>query len=206
MRHLNIDETWDYFLLEHLTSDHRTSCNSSWASCADEILQTPPIREEIPFDQVSCLQPVGLTDELLSLRHIKLLELYPRTSTDLSSERLCVRERTRLLCKAYQASLDDLTTTGQPLFAAASYVCGDLTPAQQITCGGDIIEIPQNAYDVLCNLRFRNRPRLIWIDYLCIKQDDAREKSHQVSMLHRYMRRLTLYRGSGRVVVSIYRM
>jgi hypothetical protein len=183
-QHLNINETWDYFLLEHITSDHRTGCNSSWASSADEILQVPPIREEVPFDQVACLQPVSLTDELLSPRHIRLLELYTRTSADSTGESLHVRERTRILCKAYQASLDDLTTTGQPLFAAASYVCGDQTPVQQITCGGDIIEIPQNAYDVLCHLRFRNRPRLIWIDYLCIRQDDAREKSHQVGMLH----------------------
>jgi len=183
-QHLTISETRDHLLLEHIRSEHRTGCKPLLASSADEVVQAPPVREETPFDQVTCLQPVSLTDELLSPRHIRLLELYPRTSADLLGETLHVRERTRLLCRAYQASLDDLTTTGQPLFAAASYVCGDQTPTQRITCGCNIIEIPQNAYDVLCHLRFMNRPRLIWIDYLCIKQDDAREKSRQVGMLH----------------------
>lgn len=85
----------------------------------------------------------------------------------------------------YQASLDDLTTDGPPLFAAASYVCGDQTHARRIQCGRKVIGIPQNVHDVLRRLRFGSRPRLVWIDYLCIKQRDAREKSHQVRLLHK---------------------
>jgi hypothetical protein len=90
-----------------------------------------------------------------------------------------------LRCEVYQASLYDLTTDGPPLFAAASYVCGNQMQARRIYCGRKSIGIPQNVYDVLRHLRFEDRPRLIWIDYLCIRQRNARETSHQVRVLHR---------------------
>jgi hypothetical protein len=177
-RHLNISQERDHFLLEHLTAGHLDSCSPLPGSSADEVVQIAPIRQEIPFDQVHCLQPVNLRDELLSPRHIRLLKLYPSTSTNLPGQFMPLR------CEPYQVCLHDLTTSGQPLFAAASYVCGDQTPTHRILCGADTVDIPQNAYDVLSHLRFEKRPRLIWIDYLCIKQDDAHEKSHQVSILH----------------------
>jgi hypothetical protein len=90
-----------------------------------------------------------------------------------------------LRCEAYQACLEDLTTDGQPLFAAASYFCGNPALTRRIICGRYAIDIPQNAYDALVHLRFKNRPRLIWIDCLCINQNDVREKSHQVGILHK---------------------
>ena len=183
-RHLHIDEDRDYFLQEHLSSCRLNPCRPLSASAADEIVQAAPIREEIPFDQIHCLQPVNLRDELLGPRHIRLLKLYPMISTTLPSTTRDGRECPQLRCEAYQACLDDLTTNGRPLFAAASYVCGDQTPARRILCGSNGVDIPQNACDVLSHLRFKHRPRLIWIDHLCIRQDDDREKSHQVGMLH----------------------
>jgi hypothetical protein len=185
-RHLSIDRMQDFFLLAHLTSGHLTGCSLPSGSNPDEFVRTALIREEVTFDQVSVhhLQLVNLRDEPLSPRHIRLLKLHSPTPLDLSGDTDDVRECSLLRCQAYQACLDDLTTNGQPLFAAASYVCGDQTLTQRILCGQNVTNIPQNAYDVLVHLRFKNRPRLIWIDCLCIKQDDAREKSHQVGMLH----------------------
>ena len=183
-RHLILDRHRDYLLMEHCASGHLNPCRPLSVETADQIVQTAPIPEEIPFDQIQCLQLVNLRDELRSPRHIRLLKLYPTIPATLPGTTCDEQACTQLRCEAYQASLDDLTTDSQPLFAAASYVCGDQTPAQSILCGSNTVHIPQNAYDVLSHLRFENRPRLIWIDCVCIKQDDAREKSHQVSMLH----------------------
>ena len=180
-RNLTVDEDRDCYLVEHLKAGHLTPCNPLTVSSADELVETAPIREEVPVDQVHCLQLANFRDQLLSPRHIRLLKLYPVVSIDPSDDLL---ESPQLRCEAYQACLDDLTTTGRPLFAAASYVCGDQTPTQRVLCGQEIVQIPQNAYDVLFHLRSKDRPRLVWIDNLCINQDDAREKSHQVGMLH----------------------
>jgi hypothetical protein len=183
-RKLHVDTELDYFLLEHLMAGHLSPCSPLPTSGADEFFLDAPIRQEIPFDRVHCLQPVNLRHELLSPRHIRLLKLYPSTQTNLPGDTPGVVQSVPLRCDAYQACLDDLTTNGPPLFAAASYVCGDQTLTQSIICGQSIIQIPQNAYHVLYHLRFQTRPRTIWIDFLCIKQEDAREKSHQVAMLH----------------------
>ncbi|KAM0697998.1 hypothetical protein Q7P36_002852 [Cladosporium allicinum] len=174
-RRLTIDRVRDFFLIEHLTSGHITGCSHLSDSDADRIVRTAPIRKELPFDQTQIhhLQLVNLRDKLFSPRHIRLLKLCSPTSLDV------------LRCEAYQACLEDLTTDGQPLFAAASYVCGDQALTRRIICGRYAIDIPQNAYDALVHLRFRNRPRLVWIDCLCINQNDAREKSHQVGILHK---------------------
>lgn len=158
----NIDEEIDYFLMEHLNAGHLTSCNPLSAATADVAVLTAPIREELPFDQVNFhMQPVDIWQKLLSPRHIRLLKLYSRTCSH--GDRHARRNLT-LRCDVYQASLDDLTTDGRPLFAGASYVCGDQTYAKRILCGRKPIIIPQNVYDVLCHLRFENRPRPVWID------------------------------------------
>ena len=210
IRASNAHERDDYLLWEHRTAGHLIPCNPLPASSADEMVHTAPIREEEPFDQVGCLQPVRLRDELLGPRHIRLLKLHPLTSTDLPNETLRVGDCSQLLCEAYQASLDDLTTIGPPLFVAASYVCGDQTPTRRILCGSENVGIPRNVSDLLFHLRFRDRPRLIWIDFLCIKQDDARERSHQVSLLHEIYAQahVVSWLGTGRDVdlqgVSFY--
>jgi len=178
----NINEQRDYFLMEHLNKGHLTPCKPLSASTADAMVLTAPIKEELPSNQVRCLEPVDIRQKLLSPRHIRLLKLSPRT---FSYGNRHVRKNSALRCEVYQASLDDLTTDGPPLFAAASYVCGDQTHAKRIQCGRKTIGIPQNVYDVLRYIRFESRPRLVWIDYLCINQCDAREKSHQVRLLHK---------------------
>jgi hypothetical protein len=186
LRRLELNVTLDFFFFEHFTSGHLTGCSYVSDSNADEYVLTAPIGEEVPFDLVQFphLQLVNLRDELLSPRHIRLLKLYSPIPLSVPYDTHNVRESSLLRCEAYQACLDDLTTKGLPLFAAASYVCGDQTPTQRIICGQSSIGIPQNAYDVLVHLRLENRPRLVWIDCICIKHNDAWEKSHQVGMLH----------------------
>jgi hypothetical protein len=178
----SINDQDDYFLVEHLNAGHLTPCDPLSAATADATVLTAPIREELPSDQVHCLESVDIRQKLLSSRHIRLLKLYPATK-DHGNEH--AQKSSPLRCEVYQVSLDNLTTDGPPLFAAASYVCGDQTHVERILCGRQKIGIPQNVYDVLCHLRVKSRPRLVWIDYLCINQRDSHEKSHQVRMLHK---------------------
>jgi hypothetical protein len=183
---LRVDED-DYLLLEHLKSGHLPSCSPLSPSAADDVVQSVPITEEVPFEEVHCLTRVGLNEGLLTSRHVRLLKLFPRTHYDTQGESPIARAlwRSQLGCEIYQASLDDLSNDGPPLFVGASYVCGDQTPAAWIRCDHRIVTIPKNVFNALLHLRLENRPRLIWIDFLSIRQNDDREKSHQVSMLHK---------------------
>lgn len=95
------------------------------------------------------------------------------------------QESLLLKCESFQASLDHLTTNGKPLFMALSYVCGDQSQLQRIRCGPEDVGIPRNTYDALAYLRLVDRPRLVWVDYLYINQDDKTEKGHRVQMLHK---------------------
>lgn len=58
-----------------------------------------------------------------------------------------------------------------------------------------VIRITDNLYGALQTLRFEERSRLLWVDAICIAQDNIKEKSHQV-------RRMALiYREAISVIV-----
>jgi hypothetical protein len=179
------DREIDYFLLEHIRSGHYNSRCPSLAADEDTAVELAPIRMEMPFDVVHCLTPVTLQQPLLGSRHIRLIALHPQSPIKFGIERSGTSDYPSLYCEVFQTSLDEISTKGQPLFMAVSYVCGDQRPALRIRCGTKSVVIPENAYEALLHLRLSDRLRLIWIDCLCINQHDTREKSHQVRMLHK---------------------
>lgn len=74
------------------------------------------------------------------------------------------------------ASLND-----RPEFTALSYVWGDYaTPPDSIRCNGHDLIITRNCREALCTLRKQHAQLTIWVDAICINQEDAVEKSTQV--------------------------
>jgi hypothetical protein len=175
----------DYFLLEYIRSGHYNSCCPSLTAPKDAPVELAPIRTELPFDEAHCLIPVRLKEPLPHSRHIRLIALYHKSLSKDGIEASDVSEKPCLHCDVFQASLDDISTNGQPFFMALSYVCGDQMNLRQIGWGSGSVGIPQNAYNALRHLCLGTRPRLVWLDYLCINQTDDREKSHQVRLLNR---------------------
>jgi hypothetical protein len=51
---------------------------------------------------------------------------------------------------------------------------------EPIECNGRVLEVQQNLATALRWLRFTDRPRLLWIDAICINQKDEKEKSIQI--------------------------
>lgn len=70
-----------------------------------------------------------------------------------------------------------------PLYEALSYVWGDLSASNPIILDGFPFNITSNLESALRHLRHRDRPRVLWIDSLCINQDDHEEKGWQVDLL-----------------------
>lgn len=88
-----------------------------------------------------------------------------------------------------------LTPDDPPTYEALSYVWGSLENPVDINIGFQTLAVTNNLAQALPYLRYRDRPRVLWIDAICINQQDLKERSRQV-------RRMSdLYRVADRVVV-----
>jgi hypothetical protein len=174
----------DYFYQEHLRSCHFSSCEPLPAPHDDILPEEPPLRAEVPFWlMTSHLTPVKLRDKLFSSRHIRLVRFLPSHFDDRQHGHLRLQSRS-LQCIVYQVSLDDISSDGQPMFAALSYVCGNPALTQHVWCGEDYVPTTQNLFEALTYVRHEDCSRLLWADGLCINQEDTEERSHQVGLLH----------------------
>ncbi|KAH7024411.1 heterokaryon incompatibility protein-domain-containing protein [Microdochium trichocladiopsis] len=70
-----------------------------------------------------------------------------------------------------------------PLFHAISYTWGDPKDQEQIFVDGRQMTIRQNCHFAIQQARHHSPGVPIWIDSICINQDDAAEKSAQVQIM-----------------------
>ena len=72
-----------------------------------------------------------------------------------------------------------------PVYEALSYTWGDSKKERSISCGSESIAITANLATALVHLRNTDEPRTLWIDQICINQDDVHERNKQVALMHR---------------------
>ncbi|KAH8880605.1 HET-domain-containing protein [Thozetella sp. PMI_491] len=86
-------------------------------------------------------------------------------------------------------------------YEALSYVWGPNDNPVTIQVGSDDrhLRITRNLFVCLEHLRFCDRPRVLWIDALCINQEDIAERSHQVAIMGK------IYRCAAQVLVWLGR-
>lgn len=77
-----------------------------------------------------------------------------------------------------------LDTPTLPHYETISYVCGDQTIKATITLHGSQFNVPATAEAALRRLRRTDRPRVLWIDAICIDQENIAERGHQVSIMY----------------------
>ncbi|PVH68783.1 HET-domain-containing protein, partial [Cadophora sp. DSE1049] len=70
-------------------------------------------------------------------------------------------------------------------YDALSYCWGDTEKSNgsEVICNGIRVRIGKNLARALKNLQFRALPRIIWVDALCINQEDSQERSSQVRLM-----------------------
>jgi Heterokaryon incompatibility protein (HET) len=104
------------------------------------------------------------TQSSLPEGHIRLLSIHP--NQDPPSGTLTV------------AALKD-----KPDFNALSYAWGDPGTTLEFSCSGAILCVHENLADFLrlASRKYHHRP--IWIDAICINQDDDSEKNHQIPLM-----------------------
>lgn len=88
-----------------------------------------------------------------------------------------------ICCKVFNVSLDEA-----PEFHAVSYTWGDPLDTEQILVNGQVREVTASCWQVLStHSSWRSdlgRHDLIWLDALCINQNDLREREQQVLRMH----------------------
>jgi hypothetical protein len=85
-----------------------------------------------------------------------------------------------------------------PNYEALSYVWGSTEYQAEIIVGAsreDKLPVTQNIETALRHLRYEEEPRRLWIDAICVNQQDLDERSHQVQRMS------DIYSKAKRVVV-----
>ena len=77
-------------------------------------------------------------------------------------------------------------------YEAISYVWGDPTQQRRILVDGKALLVTASAHDILRRRRSRFRARLVWIDRVCINQDDLAERAAQIFMMTDIYRRASV--------------
>ncbi|KAI3395887.1 hypothetical protein diail_672 [Diaporthe ilicicola] len=82
-----------------------------------------------------------------------------------------------IACKLHTARLDEAH------FEALSYVWGTPSMTERISCNETSIYVTVNLRDALVQARHRFEPRALWVDSICINQEDREEKGLQVALM-----------------------
>jgi ankyrin repeat protein len=80
-------------------------------------------------------------------------------------------------------------------YAALSYTWGSESRPCEIIINGSKMTVTKNAYLALRDLRYQERDRFLWIDALCIDQDNREEREQQVKQMG------SIYSTAERVVI-----
>ncbi|TRX90921.1 hypothetical protein FHL15_008126 [Xylaria flabelliformis] len=70
-------------------------------------------------------------------------------------------------------------------YQTLSYVWGAMEGNKTIVVEGTQADLTDNLFDALTRIRHETEPRHLWVDALCINQQDGEEKTAQVNMMHR---------------------
>lgn len=124
---------------------------------------------------------------------IRLLELQP--ASNMSAELYATLKHVRLAADA--SSLPNITMAPLELYEALSYVWGErnFSATLRLQDGVKMMKITPNLAEALRRLRHTDQPRTLWVDQICVNQNDDQEKAQQVSMMAR------IYESAKQVLV-----
>lgn len=120
--------------------------------------------------------------ELSTTSHIRLMTLCPKTPESSGNESVHIH-------------LTEYSITQCPKYEALSYTWGKLDRIEKVIVepANHHIRVTSNLYEALLDLR-RKEPVTLWIDAICINQDDIQERSSQIRLMSR------IYHNARRVV------
>jgi hypothetical protein len=97
-------------------------------------------------------------------------------------------------CQLFDCSLQESGTQGHP-YDALSYVWGKPDKTQFIRVDEEDLPVTLNLHKALTRLRHPYIERIIWVDAICINQENNDEKEKQIKFMAK------IYSQAGRVLV-----
>jgi hypothetical protein len=91
--------------------------------------------------------------------------------------------------------LHSVPLLGKYEYEALSYCWGDMRATAEVICDAARLNITTNLHQALCQLRSNSFSRTLWVDAICISQDDHNEKNEQVAQMRK------IYHLSQKVVI-----
>ena len=132
---------------------------------------------------------VAETSQRSTEYHKMLAEKVSETSTRLYAP-LSSSGNVLRLCYVLPGNWDDslrcyMVTVGMDnlQYRCLSYCWGAASATESMSINGHRLSVGQNLAHALRHLRARNMHSAVWIDAICINQQDNKEKSHQVSRM-----------------------
>ncbi|KAK4665478.1 hypothetical protein QC763_402140 [Podospora pseudopauciseta] len=102
---------------------------------------------------------------------------------------------TQIKCELFTYNLSGKQSGERHLYEAVSYVWGTGPRCHSITLNNCAFPVTENLHAALWHLRDRQLERVLWVDAVCINQDDNKEKERQIPLMR------TIYAQAGRVIV-----
>jgi hypothetical protein len=115
---------------------------------------------------------------LIAAQSIRILTILPNKATE-----------------QIQCTLQVVHLPEAPEYEALSYVWGTQDPPTRIICNGIPTAVGPNLAAAMQQIRLVDKPRLVWIDALCIAQTDLKERSAQVAFMQ------VIYQRASRVLM-----
>ncbi|KUJ08711.1 HET-domain-containing protein, partial [Mollisia scopiformis] len=94
-----------------------------------------------------------------------------------------------------KCELEVVDLESRPRFEALSYVWGNPNPPNTIECNNQPHSVTPNLALAIRRLRMPDGTRVVWIDAICVNQEDLNERSQQVQLMRE------IYSQAWRVVV-----
>ncbi|KAH6699918.1 heterokaryon incompatibility protein-domain-containing protein, partial [Leptodontidium sp. MPI-SDFR-AT-0119] len=117
---------------------------------------------------------------------IRLLRLMPHKNES--------TERTEIQCELFEYSLHN-PGKGTHLYEALSYTWGGSDKPRSISIDKQNLDVTENLHAALLRLRDRSLERVLWIDAICINQENLKEQGQQVRLMAK------IYSKATRVLV-----
>ncbi|KAB5526422.1 heterokaryon incompatibility protein-domain-containing protein [Coniochaeta sp. 2T2.1] len=80
-------------------------------------------------------------------------------------------------------SIANVNLCDNPGYEALSYCWGNTANTIRISCDKEFLDVTHNLHDALVTLRDKDKPRTLWIDAICIDQENLFERSQQVGSM-----------------------